>query len=47
VVGYIILVQQFGIKAAAVTRLMAGIVYLFIMIFYYKKFIMAASFKRP
>ena len=35
--GYVFLVQQFGITGAAMTRLSAGIVYLAIMIFFYQK----------
>ena len=39
--GYILLVDIFGVYGAAITRLLAGIVYFSIMLFYYLKYIKA------
>jgi O-antigen/teichoic acid export membrane protein len=39
IVGYFLLVRFFGVIGAGVTQLMAGLVYLLAMVFFYRKYL--------
>lgn len=37
IVGYLILVYILGVKGAAITKIISGVIYFFVMLYYYKK----------